>query len=134
MPQTFSRELCEKLSSLAPEMEGHWYYITRGLYENGAWIEKTWLECAHNEHLEMGPSEKDIPAWQVEDVLMNLTPIIGRGLDKEWKPGKDWGISDKFDVLEQAQERIVNAMVIANVVGTDTAYQKIEEYLWTVLK
>lgn len=56
------------------------------------------------------------PAWQVEDVLRNLDKILGKAFQN----------GQKLKIVE----KIARLFCIHD----DTAYQKIEEYLWTVLK
>lgn len=108
-PQTFSLEMCRHLSSLAPEFEGHWWYVN--------WDEMLIICCLSAIH-EYGQIENKIcPAWQVEDLLRNLKEIF-----------KDKSRFFSFPVSKRVVRFLRNSSDIT------TAYQKIEEYLWTVLK
>jgi hypothetical protein len=105
-PQTFSLEMCRHLSSLAPEFEGHWWYVN--------WDEMLIICCLSAIH-EYGQIENKIcPAWQVEDVLRNLKEIV-----PDSTPFQRLGFAEHLGRL---------------LLTPDTAYQKIEEYLWSILK
>lgn len=101
-PQTFSLELCQNLSSLAPGFEGHWWWVM-------AWNKQEKIVCSQEEYY-----RRICPAWQVEDVLRNLTKLPGINVTK-------------FNV---ARDVVCSEIVF----HPDTAYQKIEEYLWSILK
>jgi len=114
-PQTFSLEMCRLLSSLAPGFKGHYIYSKLG-------DEKIIVRCREdmeywNSDYSIGDDIKIIcPAWQVEDVLRNLHKIL-------------YCIVPGIEKIKVGQE-------IARLLFThgDTAYQKIEEYLWSVIK
>lgn len=108
-PQTFSLEMCRLLSSLAPGFEGHWNYIK--------WKDGIILAC-WDKMVEMSAYPERLiicPAWQVEDVLRNLDKLNGEFC--------------KVYPSEIA-EKIAKCFFFYS---TDTAYQKIEEYLWEIL-
>lgn len=110
-PQTFSLEMCRLLSSLAPGFEGHWKWIK---YKDGVYghYQSPKIYCGKvlNKNWEI-----ICPAWQVEDVLRNLDKLNGEFC--------------KVYPSEIA-EKIAKCFFFYS---TDTAYQKIEEYLWEIL-
>jgi len=104
--QFLSFEMCQHLSSLAPGFEGHWKY-----YRN---VAGSMVSCLSDRFIPH--TWKYIcPAWQVEDVLRNLKVVLG---EKEYPP---------FIIKNQ----LINFICDLDAV---TAYQKIEEYLWEILK
>jgi len=116
--QTFSKELSQHLSSLALEFEGHYGYykfyddsVSVACHEEIWWVEK------HREFTQVRRKKPDLicPAWQVEDVLRNI------GL-----------IANSIKTLQPSQ--IAEKIAWLYSVYPDTAYQKIEEYLWEILK
>jgi len=116
--QTFSKELSQHLSSLAPEFEGHYGYykfyddsVSVACHEEIWWVEK------HREFTQVRRKKPDLicPAWQVEDLLRNLKVVLG---EKEYPP---------FIIKNQLINFICD-------LDAATAYQKIEEYLWEILK
>ena len=114
MPHQFlSEKMCRLLSSLAPGFEGHWVY--------GYWgtSKTTSIYCRSAWGITALPENGDkiiCPAWQAEDVLKNMTAIL---------------LARKTIALTA-----IHANEIASILYTypNTAYQKIEEYLWSVLK
>lgn len=104
--QNFSIELSKKLSELVPDIGEHAYDWVVQEGNNG-------IGCTEHLHRQI-----ICPAWQAEDVLRNLL----RNLMKLPKM-----TVSKFNVVRE---------IIASdfVFNPDTAYQKIEEYLWTILK
>ena len=120
-PQTFSLEMCRLLSSLAPGFEGHYKYVKI----SGLGPKKiVGVRCLGTLNSELWRNYKLIcPAWQADDVLRNLLTIC-RTLDQLRKEPIDRDILIKY--------------IVQNIIGyeddTATAYQKIEEYLWTIFK
>ena len=67
--------------------------------------------------------EKICPAWQVEDVLRNIFKITENFKEKGmWKDGKIIFIDE---IVHE-----ISCFIAFN--SFDTAYQKIEEYLWVL--
>lgn len=127
-PQFFTEKMSRHLTSLAPGFEGHYgYYRTVNSYDtlNG----RTIVVCRPEYHLAetIGRTYGEFvcPAWQAEDVLRNIEELLK-------KCGK---YMDSFSSMEYA-EQILGMLICAPDFNTepDTAYQKIEEYLWTMLK
>lgn len=116
MIQTLSLKLSRHLSSLAPKFEGHWWRV-----------EKQWDDVSDTvkceEDIEWQNSELSIkyekicPAWQAEDVLRNLKAIA---LKQLWTPEK--------------YMQVGTTIALYLYEFPDTACQKIEEYLWSILK
>jgi len=112
----FSIELSLKLSGLIPGFREHYWHVED---EN----ENLLVLCEEDmdwQKSEMSITYKKIcPAWQVEDVLRNLLVILEKieNDTEEWIPAK----------------RVREEITFSLVEYSDTAYQKIEEYLWTVL-
>ena len=107
-PQTFSLEMCRLLSSLAPGFEGHWNYIK--------WKDGIILAC-WDKMVEMSAYPERLiicPAWQVEDVLMNLSKIF----------------TPNPTIITREGLHISKMLIL----WPGSAYQKIEEYLWTIFK
>jgi len=120
MIQTFSQKLSAHLSSLVPGFEKHYGYykfyddsISVACYEEIWWIEK------HREFTQVRRKKPDLicPAWQVEDLLKNLQKICSSA---KIEPAK----------MNELIEEITSRLILL----PDTAYQKIEEYLWSILK
>ena len=138
MTQAFTPELCAHLSSLAPEFEGHWNYVK--------WKGKINLMCwGIMTEVSAYPEQLIIcPAWQVEDVLRNWTLIIQSVEESkaeafctvcrkdENKCGCEFfgTESPKIPFGKYTAQKILSILILEG----DTAYQKIEEYLWTILK
>ena len=139
MIEKFSPELCQHLSILVPGFEGHW------------WWTYPYLNAPHAEvvcYEDLNISVKICPAWQVEDVLRNLK-AIGEKLNWGWVCG-DCGHErprkaepgdvrcDCDDPWYSWPQKYSNRAgeILAGYLHDhpDTYYQKIEEYLWTVLK
>lgn len=105
--------MSQRLSSLVPGMKGHWEYVKTN--------DGISIRC--EEDLDWLDSEHSIvypiicPAWQVEDLLRNLQKICSSA---KTEPAK----------MNELIEEITNRLILL----PDTAYQKIEEYLWTILK
>lgn len=114
-PQFFTLEMSRRLSSLVPEFEGHWTYRDSKT--------KTFVVCGENYvclcegGIVCSDHQTICPAWQVEDVLSNLKEIF-----------KDKSRFFSFPVSKRVVRFLRNSSDIT------TAYQKIEEYLWSVLK
>lgn len=110
--QTLSLTMSQHLSSLAPGFEGHWVY--------GYWgtSKTTSIYCRSAWGITALPENGDkiiCPAWQVEDLLRNvdrLFPVMERGNAAYW-------------IADHLRGTSLDATY---------AYQKIEEYLWTILK
>jgi len=125
MTQTFTPELCAHLSSLAPGFEGHWYYIEEDAYVgDGKYGKKVRIVClGKDEELKLH-QQVICPVWQVEDLLRNIFKIVENFKEKGmWKDGKIIFIDEI--VYE------ISCFIAFN--SFDTAYQKIEEYLWQIL-
>lgn len=116
MIQTLSLAMSQHLSSLAPGFEGHWWWCKYTILK----ITGMQVVCIDSFYdLEEKKSEvweKICPAWQVEDVLKNMTAIL---------------LARKTIAFTA-----IHANEIASILYTypNTAYQKIEEYLWSVIK
>ena len=102
--QFLSEKMSRHLSSLAPGFEGHW------------WWTYPYLNAPHAEvvcYEDLNISVKICPAWQVEDLLRNLR---------------------NFPPLDSLNRDVMKELIEYLVYFPDTAYQKIEEYLWGILK
>lgn len=122
IPQTFSLEMCRLLSSLAPKFEGHWTYVvitniySRIGHDTKKFKQPDEVHLLCKRELEYfssvgGEAKAEfIPAWQVEDVLRNAHKLFG----------------DEMVVCKK--------IAWFFVAYQDIVYQKIEEYLWSVLK
>ena len=108
-----SQKLSAHLSSLVPGFEGHWWWVQT---EAGSKIICVWDLDMSNTRIAV-PYGKICPAWQVEDVLEFIRDIV---------PDK----AEKINIYEVA-EKITTLLLNYR---RKFAYQKIEEYLWTVLK
>lgn len=118
-PQTFSLEMCRLLSSLAPGFEGHYYY---GKHKDKVEIYCTDEINTWNSDNPTGEEiEKICPAWQGEDVLRNLREITAKIKYKSGDQGD-------FNLL------IFSEYIVTKLIYTSDHYQKIEEYLWSILK
>lgn len=108
--QFLSEKISRFLSSLAPGFEGHYYYVNTGF---GVVI---MCEVVYKDSIEnkKHPLIKICPAWQAEDVLRNLKEIV-----PDSTPFQRLGFAEHLGRL---------------LLTPDTAYQKIEEYLWSILK
>ena len=124
MIEKFSPELCQHLSILVPGFEGHYEYVpylVSGTIEDLLRYE---VRCKH-ESREQLPSPfyddvKPFPAWQAEDVITNLFKIE-ENLNEDAAPFFCHEVADKI------------AGILLYSTNLETAYQKIEEYLWTLL-
>lgn len=140
MTQAFTPELCTHLSSLVPGFEGHWWRDKEGglFCEHG--IDKVFNGLLHESRV-----KGDVfPAWQVEDVLRNWTLIIQSVEESkaevfctvcrkdENKCGCEFfgTESPKIPFGKYTAQKILSILILEG----DTAYQKIEEYLWSILK
>lgn len=103
--QNFSIELSKKLSELVPDIGEHAYDWVVQEGNNG-------IGCTEHLHRQI-----ICPAWQAEDVLRNLRKLFP-------------DLAKRNIVIETHGKEIIRHLVIS----PDTAYQKIEEYLWTILK
>ena len=127
-PQFLGEKMCRLLSSFAPGFEGHYVYVIIGGYRRSqpvgpdkVYPQEVRLMCQRErEGLSYAgdnqPHVDFVPAWQVEDVLRNWEII-------------DKNLPDNFIARERCER-----MAMMLVEHGDTAYQKIEEYLWTKLK
>lgn len=124
-PQFFSEKMSHHLSSLVPGFEGHYYHIKRRNANTGdiAWFVYCRAEIEEGRVYLSKESRfvfmrdyiiEKFPAWQVEDVLRNLNKIF--------TPNKT--------IIEKEGLHISRMLIL----WPDSAYQKIEEYLWTILK
>lgn len=137
----FSLELSKALSILCPEFSGHWWY-----FQAVCSVEVQCLPEAEAEKFEMFGHTKICPAWQVEDVLRNLktlAPYIKHQdpvpVEIFFKPkvvSQEYTICCNHSVKEYVLpwEIMVSELTSLLVMYPDTAYQKIEEYLWSILK
>ena len=119
--QFLSEKMCRHLSSLAPGFEGHWAYVESSI--DG----KTQVVCAFKRYSWRWANDYKFicPAWQVEDVLRNLHTIlpVEKKIEIQWLPG---GANPYAFVSEEICK-------LLRIKDQDTAYQKIEEYLWEIL-
>ena len=108
-PQFLSEKMSRHLSSLAPGFEGHWAYV-ESLMDG-----KKQIICAFKRYSWRWANDYKFicPAWQVEDLLRNLR---------------------NFPPLDSLNRDVMKELIEYLVYFPDTAYQKIEEYLWTILK
>lgn len=109
MNNHLSEKMCRFLSSLVPGFEGHWWWVV-------AWKKETKVVCSQEDYY-----RRICPAWQVEDVLRNITEIQLMGHKR----------TESSFIMRTVVEKIVDCLAFST---PDTAYQKIEEYLWTVLR
>ena len=130
-PQTFSLEMCRLLSSLVPGFEGHYCHVvvqTCNSCMMGDPEKHTHIMCrseiAERENSpikRLGLAVIHCPAWQVEDVLRNLEKILC--------------VSGAVGTRLSPAFNEIGAMITLKLfLYPDTAYQKIEEYLWSILK
>lgn len=141
--QTLSLAMSQHLSSLASGFEGHWVYVYWGTSKTTSiYCRSAWGITAFPEN-----GDKIIcPAWQAEDVLRNLktlAPYIKHQdpvpVEIFFKPKvtlQEYTICCNHSIKEYVLpwEIMVSELTSLLVMYPDTAYQKIEEYLWTVLK
>jgi hypothetical protein len=110
------------LSSLVPGFEGHWVCGYWGISKT------TSIYCRSAWGITALPENGDkiiCPAWQVEDVLKNIFKIAENFKEKGiWKDGELLFIND---IIHE-----ISCFLSFN--DFETAYQKIEEYLWGILK
>jgi len=109
-PQTFSLEMCRLLSSLAPGFEGHWRWYRHVQNES-----KIVACLADNENTD-GVYVEICPAWQAEDMLMNFDLIYEA--TKKHQPYRFMTVAITEFLTDKAE----------------FAYQKIEEYLLSIIK
>lgn len=115
MIEKFSPELCQHLSILVPGFEGHRRYREITRRDTEMYVDYV-VYCLVPDY---GKIDGDIcPAWQVEDVLRELQLILVKYVD-----------SEKGITIYQVAENIAGELAL----DPDTAYQKIEEYLWSIL-
>lgn len=105
-----SLKLSRHLSSIAPGFEGHWAYV-ESLIDG-----KIQIVCAFKRQSWRWANDYKFicPAWQVEDVLRNLSKIF----------------TPNPTIITKEGLHISKMLIL----WPDSAYQKIEEYLWSVLK
>lgn len=142
-PQTFSLKMCRHLSSLAPGFEGHYYY---GKHKDKVEIYCTDEINTWNSDNPTGEEiEKICPAWQVEDLFRNWMKIIialpnekCNGFCSVCEKQGCRSVACRFYGLKAPQipfGSFVTARIIDMLaLDGDTAYQKIEEYLCSILK
>jgi len=114
MQQFFTPEMCQHLTSLVPGFEGHHMYSPTG----GLYCREMRYPCPDGVYRIVSKATSCIPAWQVEDVLRHL-PLL--------RPKK---LVNHEKILNEIVKEIFKILSS----NSDTAYQKIEEYLWSVLK
>lgn len=122
--QNFSIELSKRLSELNGHTTGEGYdadgssLLNMRHYYVDSKDHGIMVVCGHR--IKWGEDNDELkvicPAWQVEDVLRNLDKILGKAFQN----------GQKLKIVE----KIARLFCIHD----DTAYQKIEEYLWTVLR
>ncbi len=149
MTQAFTPKLCAFLSSLTPKFEGHYGYykfyddsVSVACHEEIWWIEK------HRKFTQVRRKKPELicPAWQVEDVLRKLPTIrklkYGPPIRMAFLPDlvvyiKPLGeLVNAIEIKKEIYDRVTyHQMVISSflIKDPDTAYQKIEEYLWSIL-
>lgn len=113
--QTLSLAMSRHLSSIVPGFEGHWVYAYWGTSKT------TSIYCRSAWGITALPENGDkiiCPAWQAEDLLRNLKEIMGY----------------KFGDAKKLDETVKMIGTTLAFFDPNTAYQKIEEYLWTILK
>ena len=144
MIQAFSPELCAHLSSLEPRFEGHYDWLEEEYYREGEIRKRTYVYCFREDDTLCINQRIICPAWQVEDVLRNWTLIIQSVEESkaeafctvcrkdENKCGCEFfgTESPKIPFGKYTAQKILSILILEG----DTAYQKIEEYLWTILK
>lgn len=118
--QFLSEKMCRLLSSLVPGFEGHWVYVYWGTSKTTSiYCRSAWGITAFPEN-----GDKIIcPAWQAEDLLRNWSKIVA-AVKKNPLP------EDHINKYGRGADVIVLNLIQ----GGDTAYQKIEEYLYKILK
>lgn len=111
---TLSLELSKKLSSLVSGFEGHYYYARRRKGNQEIVVICYPQMFCEDVHIK---NQYDFicPAWTVEDVLRNWPEI-----EKHCRSGQG--------------HVVVGIIALRIYQNGDTVYQKIEEYLWTILK
>lgn len=121
--QFLSEKLSRHLSSLVPGFEGHYYHMKHmddvrcdeEIADMWRW-DRVQKEEEDRADFDVFKKNQIIcPAWQVEDVLRNLKEIL-----PDPTPFQRLGFAEHLGRLLLSP--------------SDTAYQKIEEYLWTILK
>lgn len=131
-----SLKLSRHLSSLVPGFEGHYFHVKRRNANTGdiAWFFYCRAEIEEGRVYLAGESRfvfmrdyviERSPAWQVEDVLRNWNKIMPVAQD---------GNSVVDSQMNMMRHQFANKIVSAFLYNPNTAYQKIEEYLWSILK
>lgn len=116
MTNHLSLNLSQKLSSLTPEMEGHWWWVDTSEKVQKIICDWEFETSLTKTVLPYLPFLKICPAWQVEDLLRNLDKINVHGCPQIHRSEIAYKIGSEFTY------------------DPNTAYQKIEEYLWSILK
>lgn len=116
MNNHLSEKMCRFLSSLAPGFDGHWVYVNTG-FEITIMCRAVYQECIDNKR---HPLVEICPAWQAEDLLRNITEIQLMGHKR----------TESSFIMRTVVEKIVDCLAFST---PNTAYQKIEEYLWQIL-
>lgn len=129
--QNFSIELSKRLSELSGHTTGEGYdadgssLLNMRHYYVDSKDHGIMVVCGHR--IKWGEDNDELkvicPAWQVEDVLRNWSKIVA-AVKKNPLP------EDHINKYGRGADVIVLNLIQ----GGDTAYQKIEEYLWSVLK
>lgn len=130
--QNFSIELSKRLSELSGHTTGEGYdadgssLLNMRHYYVDSKDHGIMMVCGHR--IKWGEDNDELkvicPAWQVEDLLRNIFKIVENFKEKGmWKDGKIIFIDEI--VYE------ISCFIAFN--SFDTAYQKIEEYLWSIL-
>lgn len=120
--QTLSLAMSRHLSSLVSGFEGHWVYAYWGTSKT------TSIDCRSAWGITALPENGDkiiCPAWQAEDLLRNIFKIT-----ENFKEKGIWKNREPLFINEIIHE--ISCFLSFN--DFETAYQKIEEYLWTIFK
>ena len=127
--QNFSIELSKRLSELSGHTTGEGYdadgssLLNMRHYYVDSKDHGIMVVCGHR--IKWGEDNDELkvicPAWQAEDLLRNITEIQLMGHKR----------TESSFIMRTVVEKIVDCLAFST---PDTAYQKIEEYLWTVLR
>mgnify|MGYP000880667809 CR=1 FL=1 len=153
--QFLSEKLSRHLSSLAPGFEGHYFHVKRRNANTNdiAWFVYCRAEIEEGRVYLSRESRfvfmrdyviEKFPAWQVEDLFRNWMKIIialpnekFKGFCSVCEKQGCRSVACRFYGLKAPQipfGSFVTARIIDMLaLDGDTAYQKIEEYLWEIL-
>lgn len=152
--QNFSIELSKRLSELSGHTTGEGYdadgssLLNMRHYYVDSKDHGIMMVCGHR--IKWGEDNDELkvicPAWQVEDLLRNLPTIrklkYGPPIRMAFLPDLEAYIKPLGELVnairtrEEIYDRVTyHQMVISSflIKDPDTAYQKIEEYLWSIL-